>query len=140
MVGGFLQLHTLNLDYCTHLTSLQKDCFSCMPNLMRLSMCETRVANLWTTSAVLSKLPSLVELRFQTCPCCESTGPCSTSSNTNDPFAIDDVPSMNECAPNHCEIPVSSELQRISLLELSSDNALPVSKKHDHFQNGVRIF
>lgn len=138
MVGGFLQLHTLNLDYCTHLTSLQKDCFACMPNLMRLSMCETRVANLWTTSAVLSKIPSLVELRFQTCPCCENTGPCPMSSNTDDSLTIDDVPSMDECLSNDCQITVSSELQRIGLLELSSDNALPVSKKHGHLQKEVR--
>ncbi|XP_034692414.1 uncharacterized protein LOC117919345 isoform X1 [Vitis riparia] len=137
MVGGFLQLHTLNLDYCTHLTSLQKDCFACMPNLMRLSMCETRVANLWTTSAVLSKIPSLVELRFQTCPCCENTGPCPMSSNTDDSLTIDDVPSMDECLSNDCQITVSSELQRIGLLELSSDNALPVSKKHGHLQKEV---
>ncbi|KAK9284549.1 hypothetical protein L1049_023724 [Liquidambar formosana] len=80
MVGRFLRLHTLNLDFCTSLNSLQKDCFSCMPNLMCLSMCETRVANLWTTTAALSKLPSLVELRFQNCLCCKDTGPCPTSS------------------------------------------------------------
>lgn len=78
-LSGFNQLHTLNLDFCTSLTSLQKDCFSCLPNLMRLSMCETRISNLWTTSAALSKLPSLVELRFQNCLCCEGTGPCSMS-------------------------------------------------------------
>lgn len=41
-------------------------------------MCETRVANLWTTTAVLSKLPSLVELRFQKCLCCQDTGPCAS--------------------------------------------------------------
>ncbi|KAI3440853.1 3'-5' exonuclease domain-containing protein [Psidium guajava] len=44
------------------ITSFHKDCFSGMPNLMRLSMSERRVDNLWTTIAVLSKLPSLVEL------------------------------------------------------------------------------
>lgn len=71
MVGCFEQLHTLNLDFCTSLASLQKDCFSCMPNLIRLSMCETRVANLWMTTASLSKLPSLVELRFQNYLCCK---------------------------------------------------------------------
>lgn len=47
---------------------------------MHLSMCETRVANLWTTIAALSKLPSLVELRFQKCLCCDDTGPCPASS------------------------------------------------------------
>lgn len=79
MVGRFVRLHTLNLDFCTSLASLQKDCFSCMPNLMCLSMCETRVVNLWTTAAALSKLPSLVELRFQNCLCCTDTGACPAS-------------------------------------------------------------
>ncbi|XP_039053355.1 uncharacterized protein LOC120195381 [Hibiscus syriacus] len=69
MIGRFMRLHTLNLDFCTSLTSLQKDCFSCMPSLMHLSLCETRVANLWTTTEVLAKLPSLLELRFQNCLC-----------------------------------------------------------------------
>ncbi|GAV58764.1 WD40 domain-containing protein [Cephalotus follicularis] len=80
MVGRFMWLHTLNLDFCTSLTTLSKDCFSCIPNLMRLSMCETRITDLWTTSAALSKLPSLVELRFQNCLCCKDTGPCPASS------------------------------------------------------------
>lgn len=79
MAGRFMRLHTLNLDFCTALTSLQHDCFSCMPNLSRLSLCETRITNLWTTSAALSKLPSLMELRFQNCLCCSSTGPCPSS-------------------------------------------------------------
>lgn len=76
-----MRLHTLNLDFCTSLTTLQKDCFSCMPNLMCLSMCETRVSNLWTTAAVLAKVPSLLELRFQNCLCCKDTGPCQSSSS-----------------------------------------------------------
>ncbi|XWS29736.1 hypothetical protein CRYUN_Cryun24cG0056100 [Craigia yunnanensis] len=76
-----MQLHTLNLDFCTSLTTLPKDCFSCMPNLMCLSMCETRVANLWMTTAVLAKLHSLLELRFQNCLCCKDTGPCHSSSS-----------------------------------------------------------
>ncbi|XP_024019793.1 uncharacterized protein LOC21392749 [Morus notabilis] len=76
MAGRFMRLHTLNLDFCTSLTSLQHDCFSCMPSLLRLSMCETRITNLWTTSAALLKLPSLRELRFQNCLCCKDTGPC----------------------------------------------------------------
>lgn len=73
-----MKIHTLNLDFCTSISTLQKDTFACMPNLMRLSMCETRVANLWTTAAALSKLPSLVELRFQNCLCCNDTGPCTS--------------------------------------------------------------
>ncbi|XP_062101866.1 protein DWD HYPERSENSITIVE TO UV-B 1 isoform X2 [Humulus lupulus] len=79
MSGKFIQLHTLNLDFCTALTSLQQSCFSCMPNLLRLSMCETRITNLWTTSAALLKLPSLKELRFQNCLCCKDTGACPSS-------------------------------------------------------------
>ncbi|XP_057964053.1 protein DWD HYPERSENSITIVE TO UV-B 1 isoform X2 [Malania oleifera] len=75
-----MQMHTLNLDFSTSLTGFQKDCFACMPNLMCLSMCETRVANLWTAIAALSKLPSLVELRFQNCLCCKDTRPCPASS------------------------------------------------------------
>ena len=65
LMGDFMQLHTLNLDFSSSLTSFQEDCFRCMPNLMCLSMCETRISDLWTTVAALSKLPSLVELRFQ---------------------------------------------------------------------------
>ncbi|KAK9949070.1 hypothetical protein M0R45_004614 [Rubus argutus] len=76
MIGSFLRLHTLNLDFCTSLASLRKDCFSGMPNLMRLSMCETRISNLLTITGALSRLPSLVELRFQSCLCCKETGSC----------------------------------------------------------------
>lgn len=76
MAGNFMQMHTLNLDFCTSLCVLEKDCFNSMPNLIRLSMCETRVADLWTTTAALSKLPSLTELRFQNCLCCKDTSPC----------------------------------------------------------------
>lgn len=76
MAGKFTRLKTLNLDFCTSLTSFHYDCFSCMPNLTSVSMCETRVADLWTTTAALSKLPSLVELRFQNRLCCTDTRPC----------------------------------------------------------------
>ncbi|KAK8716636.1 hypothetical protein V6N13_043941 [Hibiscus sabdariffa] len=86
MVGRFMRLHTLNLDFCTSFTSLQKDCFFCIPNLTCLSMCETRVANLWTTTEVLAKLPSLLELRFQNCLCCNDTGPCLLSSSKKEKF------------------------------------------------------
>ena len=88
IVGSFTRLHTLNLDFCTSLTGIQKDCFACMPNLMHLSMCETRVANLWTTTAALSKLPSLAELRFQNCLCCKDTGPCPASSGEKANFNV----------------------------------------------------
>ncbi|KAM6591289.1 hypothetical protein CsatA_013894 [Cannabis sativa] len=79
MSGKFIRLHTLNLDFCTALTTLQQNCFYCMPHLLRLSMCETRITNLWTTSAALLKLPSLKELRFQNCLCCKDTGACPSS-------------------------------------------------------------
>ncbi|KAL6514192.1 hypothetical protein OROHE_019179 [Orobanche hederae] len=65
MVGEFMYMHTLNLDCSASLTSFREDCFSYMPKLRFLSLCETRITNLWTTSAALAKLPSLVELRFQ---------------------------------------------------------------------------
>lgn len=76
MTGKFMQMHTMNLDFSASLTSFREDCFACMPNLKCLSLCETRITNLWTTIAALAKLPSLVELRFQSCLCCHSTGPC----------------------------------------------------------------
>lgn len=56
MVGKFIHLRSLNLDFSSSLTSLRKDCFTCMPNLNCLSLCETRIANLWTTSSALLKL------------------------------------------------------------------------------------
>jgi len=50
-----------------------------MPNLICLSMCETRVANLWTTISALSKLSCLVELRFQKWLCNDSASPSASS-------------------------------------------------------------
>ncbi|XP_068656346.1 protein DWD HYPERSENSITIVE TO UV-B 1 isoform X2 [Aristolochia californica] len=81
MTGKFMQLHTLNLDFSISLTNFQEGCFNCMPRLTRLSLCETRVSNLWTTCSALLRLPSLQELRFQNCLCCNDTGPCPTSSD-----------------------------------------------------------
>lgn len=80
-MGDFKRIHTLNLDFSTSLTSFREDCFTCMPNLVCLSMCETRIANLWTTTAALSKLPSLAELRFQKWLCSNDAGPSSVSSD-----------------------------------------------------------
>ncbi|KAK4804535.1 hypothetical protein SAY86_004352 [Trapa natans] len=65
MMGQFERLHTLNLDYSSSLTSFREDCFSGMPKLRFLSMCGSKVSNLFTTTAALSKLPSLSVLRFQ---------------------------------------------------------------------------
>ena len=70
----------MNRDFNVSVTSLPEGCFSSMPKLRRLSMCETRIANFWTTVAALSKLPSLSELRFQNCLCCNDTGQCPLSS------------------------------------------------------------
>ncbi|CAN0927087.1 Protein DWD HYPERSENSITIVE TO UV-B 1 [Linum grandiflorum] len=81
MVGEFTKMHTLNLDFSTLLTSFQEECFSHMPNLTYLSMCETRVSNLWTTVAALSKLCSLTELRFQKWVCCNDTASTLVSSD-----------------------------------------------------------
>ncbi|XP_020532423.1 uncharacterized protein LOC105650742 isoform X2 [Jatropha curcas] len=80
MTGEFVRIRTLNLDFNTSLTSFRENCFTCMPNLICLSMCATRVVNLWTTVAALSKLSSLVELRFQKWLCCNETGSSSAPS------------------------------------------------------------
>lgn len=79
MVGKFVHMHTLNLDFSASLTSFREDCFSCMPNLKFLSLCGTRISNLWTTSAALAKLPSLTQLRFQNCLCLDESGRCCVS-------------------------------------------------------------
>ncbi|XP_015866401.2 protein DWD HYPERSENSITIVE TO UV-B 1 isoform X1 [Ziziphus jujuba] len=97
MKGEFMRIHTLNLDFSSSLTGFHEDCFTCMPNLKHLSLCETRISNLWTTSAALSKLPSLVELQFQNWLCCKDSGVCSTSSsvksdNTTDSSEPNAVP------------------------------------------------
>ncbi|XP_073386370.1 protein DWD HYPERSENSITIVE TO UV-B 1 isoform X2 [Physcomitrium patens] len=77
MLGYFPNLHTLKLDYCFPVTCLPLGCFSAMPKLTKLSMCGTKVMNLWTTSAALRKLSALRELRFQKCLCCQGTGQCA---------------------------------------------------------------
>ncbi|KAM0072970.1 putative transcription factor WD40-like family [Helianthus debilis subsp. tardiflorus] len=79
MIGKFTQMHTLNLDFSASLTSFGKDCFTCMPNLKCLSLCDTKISNLWTTSASLAKIPNLIELRFQSCFCCDDTKACPRS-------------------------------------------------------------
>lgn len=89
LMGEFTQMHTLNLDFSSSLTSFQEDCFNCMPNLMRLSMCETQITNLWTTVAALSKLPSLVELRFQYWQCCNDSGTSFISSSGKSDGTVD---------------------------------------------------
>lgn len=86
MIGQFPQLHTLILDFSMRLTTLPEGCFRATPSLARLSLCETRVANLWTTCAALSKVSSLVELRFQSCRCCEGTGQCASVLSSEKPY------------------------------------------------------
>lgn len=67
------------------------------------------VANLWTTTAALSKLPSLVELRFQNCLCCKDTGPCPASFGDKARIAFEKLGSapLNMC--------LSSETSSISI-------------------------
>ncbi|KAK9053424.1 hypothetical protein SSX86_030058 [Deinandra increscens subsp. villosa] len=79
MIGKFMHMHTLNLDFSASLTTFGKDCFTCMPNLKCLSLCGTKISNLWTTSASLAKISNLVELRFQSCLCCDDTKACPRS-------------------------------------------------------------
>ncbi|RZB43705.1 uncharacterized protein LOC114401360 isoform X2 [Glycine soja] len=101
LMGEFMHIHTLNLDFSSSLTSFQEDCFNCMPNLMRLSMCDTQITNLWTTVAALSKLPSLIELRFQYLQYCNdavtSFIPSSGKSDDTADFSpLDSVPFIGE--------------------------------------------
>lgn len=89
LMGEFMHMHTLNLDFSSSLTSFDEDCFNCMPNLRCLSMCETRITNLWTTVAALSKLPSLVELRFQYWQYCSDSGSSFNLSSGNSDSTAD---------------------------------------------------
>ncbi|KAL8205157.1 hypothetical protein R6Q57_008708 [Mikania cordata] len=79
MTGKFMQMHTLNLDFSASLSAFGKDCFTCMPNLKCLSLRGTKISNLWSTSSSLAKLPSLIELRFQGCLCCDDSKLCPRS-------------------------------------------------------------
>nr|XP_043621901.1 uncharacterized protein LOC122593544 [Erigeron canadensis] len=103
MVGKFMQMHTLNLDFSTSLTSFGKDCFSYMPNLKSLSLCETKISNLWSTSASLAKLPSLVELRFQSCLCCDDTKACPRAFGTKTDESTSYDP-MDETEEEHTDL------------------------------------
>lgn len=76
-------MQMLNLDFSASLNSFQGSCFTCMPNLKCLSLCETRISNLWTTSAALAKLPSLIELRFQNSLCWDGKAGSYGSSDGN---------------------------------------------------------
>ncbi|XP_002975530.2 uncharacterized protein LOC9645248 [Selaginella moellendorffii] len=76
LAGEFHRLEVLIVDHSRSITLLSSTCFEGMPKLAKLSMCGTGIVNLWTTCRALSKLPSLRELRFQRCVCCEGTGHC----------------------------------------------------------------
>ncbi|QCE08470.1 uncharacterized protein LOC114192413 isoform X1 [Vigna unguiculata] len=109
LMGEFMHMHTLNLDFSSSLTSFQEECFNCMPNLMRLSMCDTRITNLWTTVAALSKLPSLIELRFQYWQYCNDSGisftSCSGKSDDTADFSLlDRIPFIVEPFTNTTEL------------------------------------
>ncbi|XP_008787136.2 uncharacterized protein LOC103705263 isoform X2 [Phoenix dactylifera] len=124
MTGKFMQLHTLKLDFSVHLTSFHASCFSCMPKLMRLSMCDTRVTNLWMTSAALSKLHSLVELRFQSCLCCYDTGPCSGKRVTS--YAYEKIGSSSHHCYSYPEsLSVTNENFRLQNMQESSIDRSP---------------
>ncbi|KAL3538826.1 hypothetical protein ACH5RR_002192 [Cinchona calisaya] len=104
MVGKFMHVHTLNLDFSASLTSFREDCFHCMPNLKFLSLCETRISNLWTTNAALAKLPSLTELRFQNCVCWDESGRYCVSSQRE---VNDSIGSSHLDGRLHAEAPLS---------------------------------
>lgn len=116
MVGKFVHMHTLNLDFSASLTSFREDCFSCMPNLRFLSLCETRITNLWTTSAALTKLPSLAELRFQNCVYCNDSGYPPVSSRNEGHFSTHtdlglhiELPSTSDEVFQHLQLNIDDE-------------------------------
>lgn len=79
IVGEFAQLHTLILDN-NRIVGFGEGCFSCMPKLTYLSMCDTLVSDLWTSATALLKLPSLKELRFQIWISCSDSSPLKSQS------------------------------------------------------------
>lgn len=131
MMGDFMRIHTLNLDHSTSLTSFKEDCFSCMPNLMCLSMCETRVGNLWTTVAALSKLPSLAELRFQNWLCCDDAG---NSSGSSDQDEKTDFSQFNSCSSfgAYGNVVVNPDSQ-ILVEDSSDDSEVDFSSHHREY-------
>ncbi|XP_039137281.1 uncharacterized protein LOC120274814 [Dioscorea cayenensis subsp. rotundata] len=129
--GKFLQLQTLNLDFSLSLTGFHISCLSCMPKLMHLSMCGTRVANLSMTCAALSKLRSLTELRFQNCLCCSGTGSCPTSEKALSSASSGALSwfyqNMRICKSDdgpltNYELPQSTINESLDLSELNSSN------------------
>ncbi|KAL7156906.1 hypothetical protein ABFS83_02G040600 [Erythranthe nasuta] len=147
MVGKFMHMHTLNLDFSASLTTFREDCFSCMPNLRSLSLCETKITNMWTTSAALTKLPLLDELRFQNCiHCSDSNSPTVQSGNEGQcsgRIALGihmDLPSPGDEVFPHLELNMDDEdlndydigQDVRSQNEDSSDNSEVDFSGHDH--------
>ncbi|KAL8060688.1 hypothetical protein ABFX02_02G041000 [Erythranthe guttata] len=147
MVGKFMNMHTLNLDFSASLTTFREDCFSCMPNLRSLSLCETKITNMWTTSAALAKLPLLDELRFQNCiHCSDSNSPTVVSGNEGQcsgRIALGihmDLPSPGDEVFPHLELNMDDEDMNDydrgqdvrSQNEDSSDNSEVDFSCHDH--------
>ncbi|CAH8379938.1 unnamed protein product [Eruca vesicaria subsp. sativa] len=95
IVGEFAQLHTLVLD-SNRVTIFGEGCFSCMPNLTCLSMCDTVVSDLWTASAALLKLPSLEELRFQIWICCSDSSTPLKPQSSSDENTFNESSSLSE--------------------------------------------
>lgn len=123
-------MHTLNLDFCTSLATLEKNCFACMPKLMRVSMCGTQVANLWTTTAALATLPSLVELRFQNCLCCKDTGACSASFKEQKSFLAYDSLASDVDVQNKVSVGDSPTAAQNFARDLSNDNLVKKLSLH----------
>lgn len=115
-----MRIRSLNLDFSTSLTSFKEDCFTCMPNLMCLSMCETSVANLWTTSAALSKLPSLSELRFQNLVCCNNDGTSNGTLGADDIIDLSEV--NNRSFMEGSAVALSGFRDRISIIQEARRN------------------
>ncbi|KAJ0982087.1 hypothetical protein J5N97_010342 [Dioscorea zingiberensis] len=124
ITGNFLQLQTLNLDFSLSLTSFHISCFSCMPKLMHLSMCGTRVTNLSMACASLSKLQSLIELRFQNGLCCSDTGPCPTSGKaSSSALSYEDMdkssnPNVRICNANENVVDLNADVDSLTNYEL----------------------
>ncbi|KFK30066.1 hypothetical protein AALP_AA7G212200 [Arabis alpina] len=130
IVGEFTQLHTLILDK-NRLHGFGEGCFSCMPNLTYLSMCDTLVSDLWTTSAAISKLPSLKKLRFQIWICCSDSSPLKSNSSSSSSTGAD-FPDVSEHMD--ADLPVEETLH-------SMDFSYNIPEEDDlHSCNSVSAF
>ncbi|XP_076941365.1 protein DWD HYPERSENSITIVE TO UV-B 1-like [Bidens hawaiensis] len=123
MNGKFVQMHTLNLDFSPSLSTFGKDCFTCMPNLKCLSLCETKISNFWTTSASLAKLPNLIELRFQSCYCCIDSKACpvyfGATSDEDTSFSL-----INETTEEHKDLLLNAEDELSNVFPIANNNSV----------------